>query len=56
MKKINKLESFLKLERLRKEKTGKIFSVTFRKKNGKYRKMLGKFGVRKGITGQGVKV
>jgi len=36
------------------EKAGNtIFSVEFYKKNGEYRKLKGRFGVTKGITGKG---
>ena len=34
---------------------GRIFSVTFIKKNGEARRMAARHGVRKGVTGEGLK-
>jgi len=37
-----------------KAKSGKIFSVTFQKKNGEIRNMNARLGVTKGLTGKGM--
>lgn len=36
------------------KQSGRIFSVTFIKKNGKIRRMNARFGVRKGVNGKGL--
>jgi hypothetical protein len=45
----------LNMREFRKEVQGKIFSVVFRKKNGELRTMQARLGVKKGITGEGLK-
>jgi hypothetical protein len=45
----------LNMIEFRKEVQGKIFSVIFRKKNGELRTMQARLGVKKGITGEGLK-
>jgi len=51
MESIDRLEAYLKI----KETKGKIFSVEFIKKDESIRKMNCRLGVRKGITGKGMK-
>jgi hypothetical protein len=45
----------LNMREFRKEVQGKIFSVVFRKKNGELRTMQARLGVKKGLTGEGLK-
>ncbi len=43
------------LEHIIKGTNGRIFSATFIKKDGTLRKMTARLGVRKGVTGEGLK-
>jgi hypothetical protein len=43
------------LEHIIKGTRGKIFSATFIKKDGTLRKMTARLGVKKGVTGEGLK-
>ena len=50
-KTITSLEAYLKV----KESEGKIFTIEFIKKDGSVRKMNARLGVKKGVTGVGLK-
>ena len=52
---ISKVQALVKIENLRHYGNGQIFTVTFRKKNGQFRRINGRFGVRKRTSGKGLK-
>lgn len=51
MNMINKLEAYAKMR----TSSGKVFTATFIKKDGTVRNLNGRIGVKKGVTGKGMR-